>query len=157
MSDEEKVQEAAVRKGKGNDRFKAGKWAAALAKYKVSRMRRCLVKSEQQKEGMPAFQGRQAGRHACHVSGRADVGQGANGPPAGFALEFGRGAVTPADPAVQIHLVSAAAAAAACCYCRCCRCSDTSSEALEPYTLQLAADRAELRGGEGSRAETLEP
>jgi len=32
---------------------------------------------------------------------------------------FGRGAMTPADPAVQTHLVSAAAAAAACCRCRC--------------------------------------
>ena len=35
MSDEEKVEAAAARKEKGNARFKAGSWAAALAKYKV--------------------------------------------------------------------------------------------------------------------------
>lgn len=35
MSDEEKVEAARARKEKGNVRFKAGKWAAALEKYKV--------------------------------------------------------------------------------------------------------------------------
>ena len=40
MSDEEKVEAAKQRKEKGNARFKAGKWAAALEKYKVS-CRRC--------------------------------------------------------------------------------------------------------------------
>lgn len=35
MTDEEKVEEAKVRKEKGNVRFKAGKWQAALDKYKV--------------------------------------------------------------------------------------------------------------------------
>ena len=36
MSDEEKLEAAQKRKEKGNAQFKAGKWAAALAKYKVS-------------------------------------------------------------------------------------------------------------------------
>jgi hypothetical protein len=44
MSDEEKVEAAKQRKDKGNARFKAGKWAAALDKYKV-RCRRCSVLS----------------------------------------------------------------------------------------------------------------
>lgn len=35
MSDEEKLEAAQRRKEKGNAQFKAGKWAAALAKYKV--------------------------------------------------------------------------------------------------------------------------
>ncbi len=35
MSDEEKLEAAQLRKEKGNAQFKAGKWAAALAKYKV--------------------------------------------------------------------------------------------------------------------------
>ena len=35
MSDEEKLEAAQQRKEKGNAQFKAGKWAAALAKYKV--------------------------------------------------------------------------------------------------------------------------
>jgi FKBP-type peptidyl-prolyl cis-trans isomerase len=37
MSDEEKLEAAKQRKEKGNARFKAGKWAAALDKYKVGR------------------------------------------------------------------------------------------------------------------------
>ena len=35
MSDEEKLEAAQRRKEKGNAQFKAGKWAAALEKYKV--------------------------------------------------------------------------------------------------------------------------
>ena len=35
MSDEEKVAASAARKDKGNGRFRAGKWAAALKQYQV--------------------------------------------------------------------------------------------------------------------------
>ncbi len=45
MSEEEKLEAATVRKEKGNARFKAGKWAAALDKYKVHFSRQSLLAS----------------------------------------------------------------------------------------------------------------